>query len=274
MPLTQNDRRKYSSIAAFHRCVAHVKGVSAAEARFLFALAVDSDYRTGIGHPGNRALSQGCGGVSRQAILKTAHRLIAKHLIEIVTLGSSRAMATAYRICLEDERFPDPKPTTPEVASSPEKPTTSEVAGLRAEPTTSRQETDSLRVLNRQPEPSEPTTSEVAHVLKLRSSVRSKNHSEAEATAATAEVSLSPDPRQTETPIRDQAFASIGMKPVGSEKFKTSWERNFRNHGVSVESMENVIQEVGSQRVPPPFFQAKRRIESSNGNGHAPCLLL
>jgi hypothetical protein len=83
-------------------------------------------------HPGNDKLMMACGVHSRQAVRKIAARLVEKKLIEIVAHGhGGRGLATCYRICIEDARFPGPKkkslPTTEELSVEGTQPTTEEL---------------------------------------------------------------------------------------------------------------------------------------------------
>lgn len=108
----QEPKSKYRSLAQFVQGVGAVNEpcLSDKERLALNCLSAHADYRTGGGaHPGNATLSCWCGCNERNA-RKNVARLITLKLIERTSAGcGGRGLASVYRICIEDPRFPEPK---------------------------------------------------------------------------------------------------------------------------------------------------------------------
>jgi hypothetical protein len=69
------------------------------------------------------------------------------------------------------------------------------------------------------------------------------------------------------------AWEEISMVPTGSRDFGAVWENAWDNRDQSVSgAMERAIQTCGHRgiKVPPPFFQAKRKIEAREGESAEP----
>lgn len=106
---------KYANLAQFFCGVTMVNdtSLSQGERLALVGLAAFADYRTALAHPGNSALMRATGCKSRQGINYIVRRLIDRGLIQMVSKGDGgRGLATVYRLSVEDERFPMPKPAT------------------------------------------------------------------------------------------------------------------------------------------------------------------
>jgi len=118
--MTQTKNKSHS---AFQQGVANVNELlSDGERIILLVLAVAVDYRTGTSHPGNAALMRQSGRCERtvQEILK---KLRTRGLLEMASKGDGgRGLATVHRFCVEDERYPEPKPRSNTCGDSESKP--------------------------------------------------------------------------------------------------------------------------------------------------------
>lgn len=82
----------------------------------LYKLSGDAErrLRNGDVSSGNAGLMQACCVSSRQSVNDIFRRVAAKGLVEKVSNGNGgRGLATRYRICVEDPRFPSPKAQKP-----------------------------------------------------------------------------------------------------------------------------------------------------------------
>ena len=102
-------RAKYTSLSAFHYGVADVdETLTDGERMVMSALAVGVDYKTALSHPGNAAMMRQSNRTER-GVRWIIQGLIEKALIEKVSDGDGgRGLATVYRFCVEDDRFPKP----------------------------------------------------------------------------------------------------------------------------------------------------------------------
>jgi len=101
---------KYRSHSAFQYGVANVnEALTDGERLVLYSLAVAADYKQATSHPGNAAMMRQSNR-SERGVRDIIKRLIVRRLIERITVGDGgRGLATMYRICVEDHRFPEPR---------------------------------------------------------------------------------------------------------------------------------------------------------------------
>jgi hypothetical protein len=110
--------------------------------------------------------------------------------------------------------------------------------------------------------------SELPNVADPIKTVQGQNRDKAVEDAAAAAAF---PPKGKSRIVPKEAWEAIGIEPSGSIQFCRMWERFYREadgDDYLVDIMERTIQECQGCgiRVPPPFFQAKRRVEKGQSN--------
>jgi hypothetical protein len=113
----------------------------------------------------------------------------------------------------------------------------------------------------------------VPAAVTLIKTIQRQHKEEAEEGTAAAVVSLTRKPEEAERCL--EAWEVVGIKPCGSIKFVMAWENvygdSFTDEALSA-VMERGIQHCQQNdiRVPPPFFEAKRRVEGREARDSFP----
>jgi hypothetical protein len=167
-------RVKYRNYAEMVQAVLQVEAeLELSDRLFLNALAAHSVNEDP--HPGNARLMRACQVKTRQGLNKISDRVCNRHRLAVmVEKGGGKHNANVYRICIEDPRFPPPKPATEELRVSEQETCNSSVAGIADEtrnqyvagntvfkPATGEAETRNAESSNPQLEPAKPATETV-----------------------------------------------------------------------------------------------------------------
>jgi hypothetical protein len=109
LPSSEN-AAAYPNLSRFIRGVDLVNDPSLTDGERLVlkSLAAVADYRTATSHPGNHRLMV-ASNRSQTGVNFCLRGLMSKGLIERISVGNGSGLASVYRICVEDSRFPGPK---------------------------------------------------------------------------------------------------------------------------------------------------------------------
>jgi hypothetical protein len=216
---------KYSNFAQLAQGVSQVADatLSQGERLFLNCLAVHSVKENP--RPGNARLMRACGVTSRQGLNYIARLLIEKGLIEVVAYGKGgHGMATVYRICTEDDRFPKREPTSSDLQVSDSQPTSPDLQVTSEQPASERALTRKYDPTYPQVNPNLPASSDLHP--DLDSEYKNEYNSESAADAASSyEDELTLDGLRKLRTRRQQQDSKGILLPDGYKW----WERQSRN---------------------------------------------
>jgi hypothetical protein len=244
----KNPRAKYLNQTQLLQGVAAVNEplLSPSEHRCLFTLASFTvrPLSEVYAHPGNAILMQACAIATRQGMNAVTKRLLKKKLIE--PMGhekGGRGMATEWRICVEDERFPWPKskakPATVELQDNEPETRNARVAGNgENKPATENRKTRNCVPLNPQLASAKPATVE----LHPNSSTTDSNTTNSKAADKSAPVVMSCSGYQTANSTTGASALNPNSKPE-SKPTATTAAINANEEWMNQAETQNISRE-------------------------------